>query len=351
MFVFLFNLRLKVVANALCHTDLYTWSGQDAEGKFPCILGHEAGAIVESVGPGVTSVKPGDKVIPCYTPECRDPNCVFCSSSKTNLCPSIRATQGQGVMPDGTPRFSINGKPIYHFMGCSTFSEYTVVSEISCAKISPDSPLDKICLFGCGVSTGLGAVLKTCNIEENASVAVFGLGAVGLAVIQAAKMRKARRIFAVDINPSKFALATQLGATDCIDPSKLSGQTVQSYIVSETKWGVDYSFESTGNVQVMRSALECAHRGWGQSCIIGVAPAGHEISTRPFQLVTGRQWKGTAFGGFKSRTEVPQLVDKYLAGNLPIDHYITHTYKGVESINEAMHLLHNGDCLRAVVTY
>ena len=282
------EVRLRVIANALCHTDLYTLSGQDAEGKFPCILGHEAGTIVESVGPGVTTVAVGDKVIPCYTPECRETSCIFCQSPKTNLCPKIRSTQGQGLMPDGTSRFSINGQTIYHFMGCSTFSEYTVVSEISCAKVHIDAPLDKVCLFGCGVSTGLGAAWKTCNIEDGSTVAVFGLGAVGLAVIQACKMRSASRIFAVDVNSSKFEIATKLGATDCVNPMDLpEGVTVTSHIISETKWGVDYSFDATGNVQVMRSALECSHRGWGQSCVIGVAPAGHEISTRPFQLVTG----------------------------------------------------------------
>lgn len=346
------EVRLKIVANALCHTDIYTWSGLDAEGKFPCILGHEAGGIVESVGPGVTSVKVGDKVIPCYTPECRESACIFCASPKTNLCPKIRSTQGQGVMPDGTSRFSINGQTIYHFMGCSTFSEYTVVSEISCAKISDDSPLDKVCLFGCGVSTGLGAAWKTCNVEENSTVAVFGLGAVGLAIIQAAKQRKASRIFAIDLNPAKFDFAKKLGATDVINPADLpEGTTVQAFIVAQTTWGVDYSFDATGNVQVMRSALECAHRGWGQSCVVGVAPAGKEIATRPFQLITGRQWKGTAFGGFKSRTEVPQLVDQYLSGELPIDHFITHELQGIESINAAMDMMHDSQCLRAVVKY
>ena len=333
------EVRLKVVANALCHTDLYTQSGQDSEGKFPCILGHEAGCIVESIGEGVTTVQVGDKVIPCYTPECRESSCIFCASPKTNLCPKIRATQGQGFMPDNTSRFSIDGKTIYHFMGCSTFSEYTVVAEISCAKISPLAPLHKICLFGCGVSTGLGAAWKTCNVEAGSTVAVFGLGAVGLAVIQAAKMRGCSRIFAIDINPSKFAIATELGATDCISPRELpEGTTIQQHIVSLTKWGVDYTFDATGSVQVMRSALECAHRGWGQSCVIGVAPAGHEISTRPFQLVTGRQWKGTAFGGFKSRTEVPGLVEQYLTGELPIEQYITHEFEGVENIDTAMHV-------------
>lgn len=344
------EVRLKIFANALCHTDLYTLSGQDAEGKFPSILGHEAGGIVESVGEGVTTVKVGDKVIPCYTPECRD--CLFCNSPKTNLCPKIRSTQGQGLMPDGTSRFSINGKTIYHFMGCSTFSEYTVVSEISCAKILDDAPLDKICLFGCGVSTGLGAAWKTCNVEEGTTVAVFGLGAVGLAIIQGAKARNASRIFAIDLNPSKFDIARTLGATDCINPTELpSGTSVQQYIVEQTTWGVDYSFDATGNVQVMRAALECAHRGWGQSCVVGVAPAGHEISTRPFQLITGRQWKGTAFGGFKSRSEVPGLVEMYMKGELPIEHFITHELTGVESINEAIKMMHDGGCLRAVVKY
>lgn len=347
------EVRLRIFANALCHTDLYTLSGQDSEGKFPCILGHEAGGIVESIGEGVTTVKVGDKVIPCYTPECREASCIFCASPKTNLCPKIRSTQGQGLMPDNTSRFSRpDGTIIYHFMGCSTFSEYTVVAEISCAVIPESSPLDKVCLFGCGVSTGLGAAWKTCNIEEGSTVAVFGLGAVGLAIIQGAKMRKASRIFAVDINPTKFEFAKQLGATDCISPQELPpGTSVQSFIVQQTTWGVDYSFDATGNVQVMRSALECAHRGWGQSCVVGVAPAGHEISTRPFQLITGRQWKGTAFGGFKSRTEVPQLVDQYLSGTLPIDHYITHRLEGVESINNAIALMHENKCLRVVVEY
>eukprot|EP01031_Cornospumella_fuschlensis_P025441 gene25441-30720_t len=346
------EVRLKIFANALCHTDLYTLSGQDAEGKFPCILGHEAGGIVESVGEGVTTVKVGDKVIPCYTPECRESSCIFCQSPKTNLCPKIRSTQGQGLMPDGTSRFSIDGKLIYHFMGCSTFSEYTVVSEISCAKISDDSPLDKVCLFGCGVSTGLGAAWKTCNVEAGSSVAVFGLGAVGLAIVQGAKSRGAARIFAIDTNPNKFEFAKQLGATDCINPLELpQGTTIQQHIVSLTTWGVDYTFDATGNVQVMRAALECAHRGWGQSCVVGVAPAGHEIATRPFQLITGRQWKGTAFGGFKSRTEVPMLVNRFLSGDLPIEHFITHRLQGVESINDAIHLMHEAKCLRVVVEY
>lgn len=255
-------------------------------------------------------------------------------------------------MPDGTSRFSIDGKTIYHFMGCSTFSEYTVVAEISCAVIPETAPLEKVCLFGCGVSTGLGAAWKTCNVEEGSTVAVFGLGAVGLAIIQGAKMRKASRIFAVDINPSKFDIASELGATDCINPAELpSGTSVQAHIVQLTTWGVDYTFDATGNVNVMRSALECAHRGWGVSCVVGVAPAGHEIATRPFQLITGRQWKGTAFGGFKSRTEIPQLVEQFMSGELPIDHFITHRLNGVESINAAVDIMHENKCLRVVVEY
>lgn len=344
------EVRLKIVANALCHTDVYTWSGQDAEGMFPCILGHEAGGIVESIGEGVTSVKVGDKVVPCYTPECK--NCIFCSSKKSNLCPAIRSTQGKGVMPDGTSRFTCDGKTIYHFMGTSTFSEYTVVAEISCAKVDDDADLTKACLFGCGVSTGLGAVWNTCNVEKDATVAVFGLGAVGLAVIQGAQARGASRIFAIDLNEDKFELARKLGATDCVNPTKLAeGQNIQSFIVAETTWGVDYSFDATGNVHVMRSALECAHRGWGESCVIGVAPAGAEISTRPFQLVTGRTWKGTAFGGFKSRTDVPRLVSENMRGELPIDHYITHNLQGIDQTNEAFAVLHGGECIRVVVHY
>ena len=346
------EVRLKVIANALCHTDINCLDGLDPEGKFPCILGHEAGCIVESVGEGVTSVAPGDKVIPCYTPQCMKSDCIFCESPKTNLCPAIRGTQGKGIMPDETVRFTIGDKPIYHFMGCSTFSEYTVVSEISCAKIDPNADLTKMCLFGCGVTTGLGAAWNTCNVEAGKSVAVFGLGAVGLAVVQAAAMRKAGRIFAIDINEDKFEIAKSLGATDCINPGKLSdGKTIQADIIEKTKWGVDYTFDATGNVNVMRAALECAHRGWGESCVIGVAPAGHEIQTRPFQLVTGRQWKGTAFGGFKSRTQVPELVDQSVAGELKVDHYITHTLSGVEKINEAVEIFHSGKCLRAVVIY
>mmetsp|Transcript_35359 Transcript_35359/g.43300 ORF Transcript_35359/g.43300 Transcript_35359/m.43300 type:complete len:396 (-) Transcript_35359:147-1334(-) len=346
------EVRVKVIANALCHTDVYTLDGHDPEGLFPCILGHEAGCVVESVGDGVTSVAPGDHVIPCYTPQCCEVSCEFCMSPKTNLCPKIRGTQGRGVMPDGSVRFKDEeGKDIYHFMGCSTMSEYTVLAEISCAKIAKEAPLEKMCLFGCGVSTGMGAVWNTCKVEVNSTVAVFGLGAVGLAVIQGAKMAGAGRIIAVDINPSKFPCATALGATDCVDSTKISGP-IQNYIAGTlTKWGVDYSFDCTGNVNVMRAALECAHRGWGTSCIIGVAASGHEISTRPFQLVTGRVWKGTAFGGFKSRRDVPLLVQKCMDGAIVIDHYITHNFEGVDKTNDAIDALHSGDCLRAVVKY
>lgn len=345
------EVRLRVVANALCHTDLYTLEGSDPEGLFPCILGHEAGAIVESVGDGVTSVQPGDSVVPCYTPECRQPDCIFCMSSKTNLCPTIRATQGQGVMPDGTSRFaSADGTPIHHFMGCSTFSEYTVVSEISCAKVAPMADLETVCLLGCGVSTGLGAVRKTTEVEPGSSVGVFGLGAVGLAVIQAAKGAGAKRIFAIDTNPEKFQVARSLGATDCVNPSD-HDKPIQQVLVEETQWGLDYTYDCTGLTSVMRAALEAAHRGWGVSCVIGVAAAGQEISTRPFQLVTGRKWCGTAFGGYKSRTEVPQLVDEHLSGGLPLAHYVTHRFEGVEAITEAVEKMHSGEVLRAVVKY
>jgi S-(hydroxymethyl)glutathione dehydrogenase/alcohol dehydrogenase len=298
------EVRLKVHSNALCHTDIYTLEGSDPEGIFPSILGHEAGAIVESVGEGVTSVKPGDHCIPCYTPECGEPDCIWCHpprGKRTNLCAKIRGTQGQGAMPDGTVRFrGADGQPISHFMGASTFSEYTVVAEISVAKVSKTAPLDTCSLLGCGISTGLGAVWNTCDVEEGASVAVFGLGAVGLAAVQGAQMRGASRIFAIDTNPDKFELATQLGATDCVNPND-HDKPIQNVLVDMTTWGVDYTFECTGHTAVMRAALESAHRAWGVSCVIGVAASGQEISTRPFQLVTGRSWVGTAFGGFKSR--------------------------------------------------
>lgn len=348
------EVRVKVHSNALCHTDIYTLEGSDPEGIFPSILGHEAGTVVESVGEGVESVKPGDKIIPCYTPECGDPQCIFCHpprGKRTNLCPKIRSTQGQGVMPDGTCRFTdAAGEKIHHFMGCSTFSEYTVLAEISCAKISPTAPLDIASLLGCGVSTGLGAVWNTCDVEADSSVAVFGLGAVGLAVIQGAQMRGASRIFAIDTNPAKFDIAAQLGATDCVNPLDYD-KPIQEVLVGMTEWGVDYTFDATGRTEVMRAALESAHRGWGESCVIGVAAAGQEISTRPFQLVTGRKWVGTAFGGFKSRSEVPALVDDFEGGDLKLDHYITHRFQGIEGTLDAIDALHSSKCLRAVVTY
>eukprot|EP01064_Diplonema_japonicum_P013189 TRINITY_DN2063_c2_g1_i1.p1 TRINITY_DN2063_c2_g1~~TRINITY_DN2063_c2_g1_i1.p1 ORF type:complete len:699 (+),score=169.20 TRINITY_DN2063_c2_g1_i1:55-2097(+) len=345
------EVRVKVMANALCHTDIYTLNGQDPEGLFPCILGHEAGAIVESVGPNVTSVKPGDHVIPCYTPECGKPDCIFCASPKTNLCPAIRATQGKGVMPDGTSRFKDSkGNTLYHFMGCSTFSEYTVLAEISCAKIDKRMDFEKASLFGCGIATGLGAVWNTTKAEPGSTVGVWGLGAVGLSVIQAAKKAGAKKIFAIDVNPKKFKIAKEFGATDFLNPKKLK-RPVNEEIVSLTKWGLDYTYDCTGSTAVMRTALESSHRGWGTSCVIGVAAAGQELATRPFQLVTGRRWVGTAFGGWKSRTDVPKLVQSSLNGDLPVGRYITHRFKGVEKINAAIKKLKGGDCLRAVVTY
>jgi S-(hydroxymethyl)glutathione dehydrogenase/alcohol dehydrogenase len=350
------EVRLKVHSNALCHTDIYTLSGDDPEGIFPSILGHEAGCIVESVGPGVDTVKVGDKVIPCYTPQCGDPKCIFCNpprGKRTNLCPAIRGTQGAGQMPDGTSRFSsLDGTPLAHFMGCSTFSEYTVVPEIACAKIRDDAPLDTGSLLGCGVTTGLGAVFNNCDVEGGSSVAVFGLGAVGLAVIQGAKMRGAKQIYAIDTNKGKFDIAKQLGATHVVCPADYD-KPIQEVLVemSPTGFGIDYTFDATGNTEVMRAALEASHRGWGESCIIGVAKSGAEISTRPFQLVTGRKWLGTAFGGVKSRSEVPPMVDDYMNGDLELDHFITHRFQGIEGTVDAIEALHSGDCLRAVVTY
>lgn len=352
------EVRLKVVANALCHTDCYTLNGEDPEGLFPSILGHEAGCIVESVGEGVTSVQVGDHVIPAYTPQCCLPQCIFCMSPKTNLCPAIRGTQGKGVMPDGTSRFKLksNGQTIYHFMGTSTFAEYTVVSEWSCAKINMAASLKDVCLLGCGIATGLGAVWNNCKVEAGSTVAVFGLGAVGLSVINACQMAGCKQIVGIDVNPNKFQFAMKHGATMCVNPTddhvKAKG-TIQSYLVSisKTGFGFDYTFDATGNVNVMRSAIECAHRGWGMSCIIGVAAAGKEISTRPFQLVTGRRWIGTAFGGWKSRSDIPTLVNRVLDGNLDIKSYITHRLKGVEQTNAAIDILKEGNCLRCVIEY
>ena len=338
---------IRMVATGVCHTDAYTLSGDDPEGIFPSVLGHEGGAVVEEIGTGVTSLKPGDHVIPLYTAECKE--CKFCLSGKTNLCQAVRATQGKGLMPDGTTRFSLNGKPIYHYMGTSTFSEYSVVPEISLAKINPSAPLDKVCLLGCGVTTGIGAVLNTAKVQAGDTVAVFGLGGIGLSVVQGAVMAKASRIIVIDINEDKFEMAKMLGATDFVNPKNYS-DPIQDVIVDLTDGGVDYSFECIGNVDVMRSALECCHKGWGESVIVGVAGAGKEISTRPFQLVTGRVWRGTAFGGVKGRTELPDYVENYMNGKIIIDPMVTHTM-GLEDINKAFDLMHAGESIRSVVIF
>ena len=338
---------VRMVATGVCHTDAYTLSGADPEGFFPRVLGHEGGAVVEELGPGVTGLAPGDHVIPLYTPECGE--CKFCNSGKTNLCGAIRDTQGQGLMPDGTSRLSCRGETLYHYMGTSTFAEYAVVPEIALAKVSPEAPLDKVCLLGCGVTTGIGAVLNTAKVEPGSTVAVFGLGGIGLSVIQGAVMAGAERIIAIDLNPSKFEFARQLGATDCVNPRDYD-DPIQQVIIDLTDGGVDYSFECIGNVDVMRAALECCHKGWGESTIIGVAGAGEVISTRPFQLVTGRVWRGSAFGGVKGRTELPGYVDRYMAGEINIDDFVTHTM-GLEEINHAFDLMHEGKSIRSVITF
>jgi S-(hydroxymethyl)glutathione dehydrogenase/alcohol dehydrogenase len=337
---------VEVKATGICHTDWYTLSGADPEGLFPSILGHEGAGIVLEVGAGVTSLKPGDHVIPLYTPECRQ--CKFCLSRKTNLCQAIRSTQGRGLMPDATSRFSIDGKPIFHYMGTSTFSNHIVVPEIALAKIREDAPFDKVCYIGCGVTTGVGAVLFTAKVEAGANVVVFGLGGIGLNVIQGAKMVGAGKIIGVDLNPAREAMARKFGMTDFIDPSKVDN--VVDTIVQMTDGGADYSFECIGNTKVMRQALECCHKGWGQSIIIGVAEAGAEIATRPFQLVTGRVWKGSAFGGARGRTDVPKIVDWYMDGRLNIDDLITHKLK-LEDINEGFELMKRGESIRTVVVF
>ncbi|WP_456299426.1 S-(hydroxymethyl)glutathione dehydrogenase/class III alcohol dehydrogenase [Nitrosococcus watsonii] len=338
---------VRIVATGVCHTDAFTLSGEDPEGVFPAILGHEGGGIVEAIGEGVTSVAEGDHVIPLYTPECG--KCKFCLSGKTNLCQKIRVTQGRGLMPDGTTRFYKAGQPIYHYMGCSTFSEHTILPEISLAKVNKEAPLEEVCLLGCGVTTGIGAVMNTAKVEEGATVAIFGLGGIGLAAIIGATMAKASRIIGIDINEGKFELARKLGANDCINPQNYD-RPIQEVIIELTGGGVDYSFECIGNVKVMRSALECCHKGWGESVIIGVAGAGQEISTRPFQLVTGRVWRGSAFGGIKGRSELPEYVERYLKGEFKLDDFITHTM-GLEDINKAFDLMHQGESIRSVIHY
>lgn len=336
---------VRIVATGVCHTDAFTLSGEDPEGIFPSILGHEGGGIVEMVGEGVTSVEVGDHVIPLYTAECGE--CKFCTSGKTNLCQAVRATQGQGLMPDGTSRFSINGETIYHYMGCSTFSEYTVLPEISLAKVNKNAPLEEVCLLGCGVTTGMGAVLNTAKVQKGDTVAIFGLGGIGLSAVIGARMAGASRIIGIDINDSKFDLAAQLGATDTINPKEFD-KPIQEVIVEMTDGGVDFSFECIGNVNVMRQALECCHKGWGESVIIGVAGAGQEISTRPFQLVTGRVWRGTAFGGVKGRSQLPGIVEQYLSGEFGLQEFITHTMS-LEEVNSAFDLMHEGKSIRSVV--
>jgi S-(hydroxymethyl)glutathione dehydrogenase/alcohol dehydrogenase len=338
---------VELKATGICHTDAFTLSGEDPEGRFPAILGHEGAGIVVEIGKGVTSLKPGDHVIPLYTPECRQ--CEYCLNPKTNLCQAIRTTQGAGVMPDGTSRFSFRGKPVLHYMGCSTFANFTVLPEIALAKIRSDAPFDKICYIGCGVTTGIGAVINTAKVEPGSRVVVFGLGGIGLNVIQGARMVGASQIVGVDLNPARRTLAQKLGMTDFVNPNEITGDVV-AHLVALTGGGADYSFECIGNVKTMRQALECCHKGWGVSVIIGVAGAGQEITTRPFQLVTGRVWKGTAFGGARGRTDVPKIVDWYMQGRIAIDDLITHKLP-LERINDAFDLMHEGKSIRSVVVY
>ena len=337
---------VRLVATGVCHTDAYTMSGRDPSGLFPAVLGHEGGGIVEDVGPGVATLAPGDHVIPLYIPECR--NCKFCLSGKTNLCGALLATQGKGVMPDGTSRLSHRGRMLHHYMGTSTFAEYTVVPEVALAKIRRDAPLDRACLLGCGITTGIGAVLNTAKVHPGASVAVFGLGGVGLSVVQGAVLAGAERIIAIDVNPRKFPLARQLGATDCLDASEAAN--VAEAVVEMTDGGADFSFEAIGNVEVMGQALACVHKGWGQAIIIGVAGAGEEIHARPFLLVTGRVWRGSAFGGTRGRTQLPRYVDWYMGGRLKVDDLVTHTMP-LEDLNRAFALMHEGESIRSVVLY
>ncbi|TPP66200.1 S-(Hydroxymethyl)glutathione dehydrogenase/class III alcohol dehydrogenase [Fasciola gigantica] len=341
------EVRLRIISTGVCHTDAYTLNGLDPEGCFPVILGHEGAGIVEDIGAGVTTVQPGDHVIPLYTPQCYE--CKFCGNKKTNLCSKIRSTQGQGLMPDGTVRFRCNGKPLFHFMGCSTFSEYTVVAEISVAKISPEAPLDRVGLLGCGISTGYGAALNNANVQPDSVCAVWGLGAVGLAVVMGCKAAGAKRIIGIDVNEDKFEIARSFGATECVNPSKCV-KPIHEVIIDMTDGGCDYTFECVGNVTLMRQALEACHKGWGISVIIGVAAAGQEISTRPFQLVTGRTWKGSAFGGWKSRDSVPKLVDSYLSGSLKVDEFITHRFC-LDDINKSFELMHSGQSIRSMIDF
>ncbi|HJT61927.1 MAG TPA: S-(hydroxymethyl)glutathione dehydrogenase/class III alcohol dehydrogenase [Burkholderiales bacterium] len=341
------EVMVEIKASGVCHTDEFTRSGADPEGLFPAIFGHEGAGVVVEVGAGVTTLRKGDHVIPLYTPECRQ--CKSCLSRKTNLCTAIRATQGKGLMPDGTSRFWLNGKPVFHYMGCSTFSNFTVLPEIALAKIREDAPFDKVCYIGCGVTTGIGAVINTAKVEPGANVVVFGLGGIGLNVVQGARLAGANMIVGVDLNPAREALARKFGMTHFVNPKKISGDVVP-HLVELTSGGADYSFECIGNVEVMRQALECCHRGWGVSVIIGVAGAGQEIKTRPFQLVTGRVWKGTAFGGARGRTDVPKIVDWYMEGKINIDDLITHQMP-LADINRAFDLMHAGESIRSVVVF